>query len=236
MIKNYKDLIGNKYGRLTVNDFAGMSKSGHAIYKCVCVCGKEKNVQRASLIKNRTKSCGCLRIEATVARTTKHGLSGLDAFVTWDGMMQRCHNKKNPVFKYYGGRGIEVCCEWRDVKKFIDWATINGYEKGLHIDRIDNDKGYSPENCRFVTPAENSAIGRKRKQTNNTSGCVGVSKLKNQNVWESSIKINNKKIHIGRFKTLKDAAIARIIKEIELFGEQKTNFHFITKEGLCYED
>lgn len=71
-------------------------------------------------------------------------------------MLSRCYRPNHHNFKYYGGRGIKVCQEWIDSpQSFIDWAFTNGWEPGLEIDRINNDKGYSPDNCRFVSHWEN---------------------------------------------------------------------------------
>lgn len=81
---------------------------------------------------------------------------------TWVGMRQRCRNPNNPKYKRYGGRGIKICQEWETICGFRDWAFNNGWEEGLTIDRIDNDGDYCPENCRWVTAAENS---RKKRTT-----------------------------------------------------------------------
>lgn len=78
-------------------------------------------------------------------------------------MVKRCENERSDNFKYYGGRGIHVCEEWRvHPDSFIYWGIENGYAPGLEIDRIDNDRGYSPDNCRWVTAKENS---RNRRNT-----------------------------------------------------------------------
>lgn len=88
------------------------------------------------------------------------------------GMLDRCYNKNDVSYKYYGGRGIDVCFEWRGkdgVKNFIAWAIRNGYEEGLSIDRINNNKGYAPENCRWVTMKE-QAINKRRNVIYNWKG------------------------------------------------------------------
>lgn len=84
----------------------------------------------------------------------KHGMHGTNIYNVWLNMKSRCLNPMNYDFQYYGGRGITICKEWLDAGTFCEWALTHGYEEGLSLDRIDNDKGYYPENCRFVTHKE----------------------------------------------------------------------------------
>lgn len=95
----------------------------------------------------------------------KHGLYWKyeKLFNLWQTMKSRCENPKRDNYERYGARGITVCEEWREAKNFVEWALENGYKKGLQLDRIDNNKGYSPDNCRFVTPAENNRNRRNTK-------------------------------------------------------------------------
>ena len=88
-----------------------------------------------------------------------------DLYGVWESMKSRCENPNREKFKDYGGRGIEICDEWHDSWSFVKWALTNGYQKGLQIDRIDNNKGYSPDNCRWVTPKQNSRNRRNTKLT-----------------------------------------------------------------------
>lgn len=88
-----------------------------------------------------------------------HGQSGTRLYSIWSKMRSRCNRKKDPAFRFYGAKGIKVCEEWEnDFLSFKEWAELNGYTDKLTIDRIDSKKGYSPDNCRWLTPSENSAI------------------------------------------------------------------------------
>jgi hypothetical protein len=123
-------------------------------------------------------------------------------------MKGRTLNPKNKDYIDYGGRGITLCDEWLDVQNFYDWAMSNGYEedKGLSIDRIDNDGNYCPENCRWTTPTIQSRNQRIYK--NNTSGYRGVSYRKDIKKYQVEIKVNKKRVKLGSFPTPVEGAIA----------------------------
>ena len=114
-------------------------------------------------------------------------------------------NPKCKSYKNYGGRGITICEEWMDIKNFIRWADPLR-QKGLQIDRIDNNKGYSPGNCRFVTNKEN-IDNRRLLRADNTSGYRGVSYSIKEKKWETRIIINGKQKYLGCFNSPGEAAI-----------------------------
>ncbi len=138
----------------------------------------------------------------------KHGLSGNRIYFTWHSMKNRCYNEKNIFFHKYGKAGIKVCDEWNNsLVSFYNWAVNNGYSDNLTIDRIDNYKGYEPNNCRWVSRAIQSR-NIKPIRVNNTSGYKGVSFIKERNRFAAQITVNGKGKRIGRYKTAIEAAIA----------------------------
>ena len=159
------DLTGEKFGRLEVK-YKGEKHNNCITWHCECECGGEKDVRACHLRSKAIDSCGCLTKERHGDNHRTHGQSrtkyehrpngvqNTRPYLIWKNMRQRCGNPKNPSYKRYGGRGITVCDEWNDYITFYDWAINNGYDEKLTLERENNDKGYSPDNCKWATNKE----------------------------------------------------------------------------------
>ena len=165
------DITGQRYGRWTVLRMAGRDKHKSVLWCCRCECGREVVVFGGHLRNGSSKGC---RSCAARERATTHGGTGTRLHNAWFNMRMRCGNENNHKYKIYGGRGIQVCVEWKEnFEAFRDWALANGYKRGLTIDRINNDGDYEPDNCRWATMKQQA-----RNTRNNVHITInGVTKL-----------------------------------------------------------
>lgn len=135
----------------------------------------------------------------------RHGFESLPEYRVWAGMKQRCYDKNADNYRRYGGRGIQVCEAWLNPKEFIDWLHANGWQKGLTIERTNNNDNYHPGNCILIKHQYN-CWNKGVKNSNNTSGYGGVT-LTKYGTWQATTRMNGKRKYLGVHRTAKIAAL-----------------------------
>lgn len=195
------DLTGKIFSHLKIIGRVGPNRK---TWICQCVCGKTLNIYESKIITNHKQSCGCMTGPTVSKFFTKHGRNPRYLYRTWLAMNQRCFNKDNPAYDYYGGRGITVCEEWRgNFERFRDDIGERP-DVNYTVDRIDNNKGYSKDNCRWST---------KKEQSNNTRKVIKVTvhgEIRNLREWceflgitISSLIYRRKKYQISNEETIR---------------------------------
>lgn len=155
---NGRPKVGEKYNYLTIIslEIRGLQRLRKCYAICLCDCGKRITTIAKHLKTGNTKSCGCMMSELVRQGKIKHGAGYTRLYKIWKGMRSRCFNPNNKHYQYYGGRNITIVDEWQNFTNFQNWSLSNGYEDNLSIDRINVNGDYEPNNCRFITMAEQS--------------------------------------------------------------------------------
>lgn len=161
--RKFIDMTGRRFGELTVVGRAPEQIKRRPAWVCVCDCGRTKTVAGDSLRSGDVTVCGEHRTQAWIqsrigTQYSRIYPAGTDSksrvYTIWNAMVARCYRPSHEAYERYGGRGIQMCDEWRSFAGFRQWALSSGYADNLSVDRIDNDKGYEPSNCRWATVAE----------------------------------------------------------------------------------
>jgi hypothetical protein len=153
-------LNGQRFGRLIVGEMT-RSASGRIVWSCKCNCGQISLVRGSHLKSGHVKSCGCHAADKARERAT-HGKSGTSTHIIWKTMRARCDNPNSSGYAGYGARGIVVCKEWDSFEIFL--ADMGERPPGMSLERIDNSKGYAPNNCKWATSAEQCRNRRSNHQ------------------------------------------------------------------------
>lgn len=205
-MNKFIDLTGQIFGLLTVIKYINKDSDGHSLWLCRCYCDNETVARGTHLKQGQIKSCGCLRKETSKKNgkeNTKHGHTKRDwkskTYRIWQGIKYRCNNPNNISYKYYGGRipPITVCKRWSNKENgFQNFLKDMGEPptKKHQIDRINNNRGYYKENCRWVTSKEQ---GRNRRDNHLVTY---KDKTKCLSAWAEEYNINSKTLSIRIFK------------------------------------
>jgi hypothetical protein len=211
------------YENVKVLKYTHKNKHGKKIYSCKCLlCGNEFS-SMGTLIKNgRIKSCGCIRKTNAGNLNKSHGMTHTRIYKIWKGMRNRCNNPNYHSYHRYGGRGIRVCDRWEEFENFYKDMSKEYFDTA-EIDRVNNNKDYSPDNCRWVSHKENS---NNRSKYNSNSDYTGVFKTKKYGTYQVNLSHNRKVIYIGSYKTLKEAVNARKEFIIDFNKKNNTNYKY----------
>ncbi len=186
------DLTGKTFGYWKVLRRNGSTPNKASKWRCICtLCGKEYDVVGASLTSGYSTKCrSCVPTQTLTLPNRKTRL-----YHIYTAMKQRCTNPNAKHYSQYGGRGISVCEEWiNSPDAFMEWAISNGYNDSLTIDRINNDKGYCPDNCRWTTP-----LAQARNKRNNI--CIIYNGVKYKTLLEACAKFGINYDAVRRFRS-----------------------------------
>jgi len=197
------DITGEKFGKLTAIREVGRGKWNKRRYLCSCDCGKAKLVTFDHLRSGSSKSCGCVAAKKASERLTKHGMHNTKVYGAWHNIKARCNKPNNKHYHNYGGRGIKMCVEWEESFEAF-YADMGDPPSSSHsVERVDNNKGYEPSNCKWATPIEQAV--NKNFKTRDLP--LGVTVRKNR--YNVNIKYNQKQHWLGTFDTPEEASTWR---------------------------
>lgn len=173
---NSADLTGRRFRHLTVDGVAFAALDGSVYWRCRCDCGKSTVIRESLLLHGNQKFCSrACKLQRPVPEKSprkpkprkptvkgaehknfQHGGARTRMYAIWRNMKCRCMHPQHPAYPRYGGRGIRICDEWLDFAEFQRWALSSGYTDKMTIDRIDSDRGYTPDNCQWLTKSEHA--------------------------------------------------------------------------------
>lgn len=199
------DRTGQRYDRLTVQSRApnANDRDTNARWNCRCDCGNTAIAYGQDLARGKFRSCGCLNAE----RIQKHGMARTPVYAVWKQIFQRCENPKCQAYKNYGARGIGVCDEWRDFERFF--ADMGQPPHKRSIERRDNSKGYSKENCYWATSREQL----NNKRTNHVLEFNGVKMSTSEWARRIGIPVSTLQNRLGYGWSVEDA-LTRPLKKV----------------------
>ena len=160
-----KNVLGERFGSLVVIERVGSNKDRMALWKCICDCGATHVASGINLRRGDVASCGCTQKQRSLEVHTKHNHARkgkvTSTYRSWRDMKQRCNNPNHTRFKDYGGWGIDVCDRWNEsFENFLE--DMKERPDSLTLERIDNEKGYNPKNCKWATYSEQNRNQRGR--------------------------------------------------------------------------
>lgn len=199
--EDYQKYINKKFGKLSILSVSHKNEHSIVFVNVNCDCGNSKTVRLSDIKSGRTTSCGCHNKEVRANRLKTHGETGSNLHFIWLGMKDRCNNSKNKSFSRYGGRGIRVCNEWQSsYELFSSWARSKGYKVGLSLDRIDNNKGYSPNNCRWADSFQQANNKR------NNKWLTFRGKTQTESQWARELGIDQRRLnyHLRKGRSLQE--------------------------------
>ena len=210
------DMTGEKYGKLKVLQQSCIDSRGEMRWLCKCDCGNETFVGGRNLRRGLIKSCGC-------QKNASHGKYYTPTYKTWANVKSRCTNPNDDAYHLYGGKGITLCDRWMSFENFYN--DMGDRPDGMTLDRIDNDKGYEPLNCRWAT------IEQQRRNTN----AKGVSYKPKIDRWVARVHLNRKEIYLGCFETKQEAEKAYIMGKAKYHDHGDTRPEVVKRLHKCWD-